>query len=160
MLMLKLCNSLVLNYFFSMRDCLRGLFGNNCLDSCSVHCKVPRECDKVTGHCFNGCQPGWGDQTCNTSTCFLLFILKYCVVNITDWMCVRFVSTVYNVLKILNLNVSYITTFQKSNQTFEFRNLIVERTNKLHRKYNFTVLFSISFGFEHMVLWFRIQDTA
>ena len=30
------------------------------------------ECDQITGHCFNGCQPGWGDLNCNTSKIALL----------------------------------------------------------------------------------------
>lgn len=52
--------------------CPRGVFGDSCLNNCSVRCKVPLECDRVTGRCFGGCQAGWGDPTCSTSTILLL----------------------------------------------------------------------------------------
>nr|XP_022307021.1 uncharacterized protein LOC111113213 [Crassostrea virginica] len=55
------------------------------------------ECDKVTGHCFNGCQSGWGDLTCNT---------KVELLNIKDQkdnMCLAF----YGALAPLTLSVIF-----------------------------------------------------
>ena len=57
-----------------LQGCPQGVFGDDCMENCSLHCKIPMECDRVTGRCFNGCQSGWGDPTCNTSISeFLLF---------------------------------------------------------------------------------------
>nr|XP_022306982.1 multiple epidermal growth factor-like domains protein 10 isoform X2 [Crassostrea virginica] len=50
----------------SILACPRGLFGDGCLNNCSLYCKIPMECDRVTGRCFDGCQLGWGDPTCST----------------------------------------------------------------------------------------------
>ena len=63
----------ILNYF--LQGCPRGVFGDDCINNCSLHCKVPMECDRDTGRCFDGCQSGWGDPTCNTGTSLLLL---YC----------------------------------------------------------------------------------
>ena len=68
---------------FFLKGCPRSVFGINCLNSCSVHCQVPMECDRVTGHCFNGCQPGWGDHTCNTST-FLILLYSNLLNQLND----------------------------------------------------------------------------
>lgn len=34
------------------------------------------ECDRVTRRCFDGCQTGWSDPTCNTSKISFLLSLK------------------------------------------------------------------------------------
>ena len=62
--------------FIFLQDCPRGLFGYNCINNCSVHCKEQMKCDRVTGHCFNDCQPEWGDHTFNTSTFLILLYLN------------------------------------------------------------------------------------
>ena len=82
------------------------------MDSCSLHCKVPKECDKVTGHCFNGCQPGWGDPTCNTSIHFKYFVL-YCFEYISNGGhyalngCTWFVSNLLDIDGLVGLNIFY-----------------------------------------------------
>ncbi|XP_062571488.1 cell death abnormality protein 1-like isoform X2 [Saccostrea cucullata] len=50
--------------------CPVGRYGNNCLDICSINCGVPLcyicgRCNRVTGECQRGCQPGWKDMRCD-----------------------------------------------------------------------------------------------
>lgn len=45
--------------------CPVGSFGYDCQAKCSVHCAVPDRCDRVTGECEDGCQPGWKGVTCD-----------------------------------------------------------------------------------------------
>lgn len=45
--------------------CPVGSFGYDCQAKCSVHCAVPGRCDRVTGECEDGCQPGWKGVTCD-----------------------------------------------------------------------------------------------
>ena len=35
------------------------------------------ECDRETGRCFDGCQTGWGNPTCSTSTVLFFAVLNY-----------------------------------------------------------------------------------
>lgn len=51
-------------------ECFTGKYGFNCKENCSIHCGVPERCDRVTGKCEGGCQPGWSDLTCKTSKDF------------------------------------------------------------------------------------------
>ena len=57
-----------------LQGCPRGFFGDGCLNNCSVNCDDPMECHRVTGRCFDGCQSGWGDPTCNTSTSLFFLV--------------------------------------------------------------------------------------
>ena len=39
-----------------------GHFGQNCSETCSIHCQKPEECDHLDGSCM--CQPGWKGKDC------------------------------------------------------------------------------------------------
>ena len=45
-------------------DCPEGYFGINCVENCSMTCRVPGGCNKVTGQCLGGCQAGWTGDRC------------------------------------------------------------------------------------------------
>lgn len=42
-------------------ECDDGYFGPNCIDKCNRTC---RSCNKKSGICDNGCQPGWRGLYC------------------------------------------------------------------------------------------------
>ncbi|XP_052678194.1 multiple epidermal growth factor-like domains protein 10 [Crassostrea angulata] len=52
--------------------CPSGTYDINCKETCSVNCNIPQSCDRTTGECIGGCQPGWKgfhcDQKCNQGT--------------------------------------------------------------------------------------------
>lgn len=48
-------------------ECQLGYYGENCRNWCSVNCNVTRRCDRFTGSCNGGCQPGWTGNTCDQS---------------------------------------------------------------------------------------------
>ena len=39
-----------------------GNFGQNCSETCSIHCQKPEKCDRVDGSCM--CEPGWKGKDC------------------------------------------------------------------------------------------------
>ena len=41
-----------------------GSYGVNCIGNCSLTCRLPKKCDRVTGHCYGGCQRGWTGVRC------------------------------------------------------------------------------------------------
>ena len=43
-------------------ECHVGLFGQNCSETCSIHCQKTEKCDPVDGSCI--CQPGWKGKDC------------------------------------------------------------------------------------------------
>ena len=47
-----------------LAECAAGLFGNNCVENCSMTCGDPGVCDKVTGHCNRSCLAGWEGNMC------------------------------------------------------------------------------------------------
>ena len=52
------------SYFFYLTGCVPGMFGNNCVENCSSTCGDPGVCDKVNGHCYGSCLPGWEGDMC------------------------------------------------------------------------------------------------
>ena len=105
--------------FVFLQDCPRGLFGNNCLNSCSVHCQVQMECNKVTGHCFNGCQPGWGDHTCNTST-FLILLYLYLLNQLNDECVLLYIKKKTNILEIYHSYAAKLRTSMSTHNNQEY----------------------------------------
>ena len=57
------------------------------------------ECDKVTGRCFDGCQPGWGDPTCSTST--ILLLLFYLDIDQNNYLDMSFKLSVINTVNLM-----------------------------------------------------------
>lgn len=51
-----------------LTECPAGFYGHACQESCSTNCNVSGTCDKVTGQCIGGCQPGWKESKCDKST--------------------------------------------------------------------------------------------
>ncbi|XP_062585191.1 multiple epidermal growth factor-like domains protein 11 [Saccostrea cucullata] len=51
-----------------INGCSVGTFGNNCEQNCNKNCGVPYQCDRTTGECEGGCQPGWEGPQCEQST--------------------------------------------------------------------------------------------
>lgn len=49
--------------------CENGTFGNNCISNCSGHCLHDHPCNQETGHCDEGCQPGYNDTFCSKRWC-------------------------------------------------------------------------------------------
>lgn len=50
---------------FAFVECDNGTYGYNCVNSCSGHCLNGSICNKQTGHCDMGCDPGYTDSDCN-----------------------------------------------------------------------------------------------
>lgn len=63
-------------------ECPVGYYGENCDNKCSKYCSVRRLCDRVTGQCYGGCQPGWYTKTCEQSTCFYTSLVPPFAVSI------------------------------------------------------------------------------
>lgn len=55
--------------------CKDGTFGHGCINNCSGECAADSPCNKQTGHCNNGCKPGYTNDFCNKST--LSFVKVY-----------------------------------------------------------------------------------
>lgn len=47
--------------------CENGTYGYNCLKNCSGHCVHGYPCNKETGRCDEGCEPGYSDTFCSKS---------------------------------------------------------------------------------------------
>ena len=61
------------------------MFGQDCVENCSMKCGDPGVCDKVTGHCNGRCLPGWEGNMCQKGNYVykIIFItLGYLLLNI------------------------------------------------------------------------------
>ena len=45
--------------------CDDGTYGSNCFHNCSRNCLDDSPCNKETGHCESGCNPGYTSALCN-----------------------------------------------------------------------------------------------
>ncbi|XP_062576058.1 uncharacterized protein LOC134237898 [Saccostrea cucullata] len=50
------------------QECENERFGNNCMETCSGHCRGGLPCNKTDGICRGGCAEGWMNPFCN-ETC-------------------------------------------------------------------------------------------
>lgn len=53
------------NRLLHFAACSRSFYGKNCMEQCSKNCNETTSCDRVTGGCEGGCEPGWTGITCN-----------------------------------------------------------------------------------------------
>lgn len=44
--------------------CNNGTYGFDCAYNCSGHCLHNSPCNKTTGNCEGGCEPGYTDENC------------------------------------------------------------------------------------------------
>jgi hypothetical protein len=47
--------------------CSIGFYGMDCVESCNINCGITGRCNKSSGQCDKGCQPGWRGIMCDTS---------------------------------------------------------------------------------------------
>ncbi|XP_065933837.1 receptor-type tyrosine-protein phosphatase epsilon [Magallana gigas] len=47
------------------KECVSGTYGHNCVNNCSSHCLNDSTCNKQTGHCDRGCNPGYTINDCS-----------------------------------------------------------------------------------------------
>lgn len=50
---------------FITQECVNGTFGYDCVKKCSGHCVYDSPCNKKTGVCDMGCNPGYFDTYCS-----------------------------------------------------------------------------------------------
>lgn len=51
--------------YFHVVKCSSGTYGINCKETCSINCDVSKNCNRTTGECLGGCQPGWKGFHCD-----------------------------------------------------------------------------------------------
>lgn len=61
-------NRLFLKYPIIALECDANYFGFNCKEKCNVTCKG---CNRTTGICDTGCEPGWRDIYCHKGICLI-----------------------------------------------------------------------------------------
>lgn len=57
-------------------ECDDGTYGYGCANNCSVHCLNDSLCNKQTGHCDKGCDPGYTENDCSKRKCLYDFDLR------------------------------------------------------------------------------------
>lgn len=50
--------------YFRSEECVDGKYGQNCLNTCTSHCKYNNVCNHLTGQCEGGCDGGWTGSFC------------------------------------------------------------------------------------------------
>lgn len=50
--------------YFRSQECVDGRYGQNCLNTCTSHCKYINVCNHLTGQCKGGCDVGWTGSFC------------------------------------------------------------------------------------------------
>lgn len=46
-------------------ECMDGTYGYDCINLCSGQCRDDFPCNKQTGHCVAGCNPGFAYANCS-----------------------------------------------------------------------------------------------
>lgn len=57
-----------LYYLHVFLECDDGTFGNDCVHQCSDHCLSDSPCNKQSGQCVGGCEPGYTSSDCSQGT--------------------------------------------------------------------------------------------
>ena len=57
--------------------CDNSTYGSNCVHNCSRNCLNDSPCNKETGHCEAGCNPGYTNKLCNQGSFMFQKILFY-----------------------------------------------------------------------------------
>lgn len=57
----------IYNESLTNTECENGTYGYDCVNNCSGHCLNNSPCNKQTGHCDGGCNPGYTYKDCNKS---------------------------------------------------------------------------------------------
>lgn len=57
-------------YFNAAIECADGTYGYACVNNCSGHCMNGSLCNKQTGHCDKGCNPGYTNRDCSRGVIF------------------------------------------------------------------------------------------
>lgn len=56
--------------------CEDGMFGFGCIAQCSGNCVDDSPCNKHTGYCDKGCNPGYTNSNCSQSKYIYYILLK------------------------------------------------------------------------------------
>ena len=62
-------------YFLFCIVCDNSTYGSNCVHNCSRNCLNNSPCNKETGYCKAGCNPGYTNALCNQGKLMFLKIL-------------------------------------------------------------------------------------
>lgn len=58
-----------------LKECDDGTYGYDCINNCSGHCLNDFPCNKKTGHCDGGCNPGYTNNYCSKGECAFIIII-------------------------------------------------------------------------------------
>lgn len=72
-------------------------YGYGCLYNCSGHCLNDSPCNKQTGHCDGGCNPGYTNKDCNESK-----ITDQCIFDANKLIILLFSIIMYMHLQSIN----------------------------------------------------------
>ena len=67
-----MCGWYYLSFLLFYLVCDNSTYGNNCVHNCSRNCLNYSPCNKETGHCKAGCNPGYTNVLCNQGNLIFL----------------------------------------------------------------------------------------
>lgn len=69
-------------FFFLNLECDDGTYGYSCVNNCSGHCLNGSSCNKHTGVCDRGCNPGYVSDDCSKGKLYLsIFVITIIMLN-------------------------------------------------------------------------------
>lgn len=92
MVYLSLMNKMSL--VFILIECYDGTFGTNCSVTCG-HCHKGQSCNKKTGACPKGCDPGYVGIYCNKCKISIDFDRVLFHIDLNEILLTRFFSLLY-----------------------------------------------------------------
>lgn len=76
----------ILSLSITVIECDAGTFGYNCVNNCSGHCLNGSTCNKSSGKCERGCNPGYTNDDCSKGEflyqCYFGLNIFNCIYNI------------------------------------------------------------------------------